>query len=73
MIHVLELSIIIFFGVLGGIALFFFGWGSLLIVGAILSLARDNKHGNPTPLDQDYTLDWEREWEEEKEESKWRG
>jgi len=54
-------------GVLGGVCLFLFGWGSLLIGGAILSLARDNKRGISTPLDYDYTDDWEREFE------RWRG
>ena len=56
-------------GVLGGICLFFFGWMMILILGSILMLARDNKRGISTPLDQD----WERECEEEKEEAIWRG
>lgn len=63
MMNGLEFLIVVFGGVMGGMALFFFGWISLLISGAILSLARDNKRGKPTPLDQDYTRDWEREFE----------
>lgn len=63
MIHFLELIIVIFFGVLGGVALLFAGWIILLILVPISMLAWDNKRGKATPLDQDYTRDWEREFE----------
>jgi len=43
MIHWLELMIVIFGGVLGGIALIIFGWGLVLILMPTLSMALREK------------------------------
>lgn len=73
MIHFAALLIVLVGGVLGGFALLLFGFLMISIFIPILMMARDHKRGISTPLDADYTLDWEREFEEEKEEERWRG
>lgn len=63
MMNGLEMLIVVFGGVLGGIALVLFGFLMLSILMMGLLLAWDNKRGKATPLDKDYTEDWEREFE----------
>ncbi|MBA7640549.1 hypothetical protein ES703_48218 [subsurface metagenome] len=65
MMHILELLIVLVGGVLGGICLLLFGCMMAILFAPILLLAWDHKRGKATPLDRDYTDDWEREFEDE--------
>lgn len=72
MIPFLELIIVIFGGVLGGIALVIFGYICINVFLPMLVWAMERKEKRITraPWDYDFTGAWKREWEAEQEADK---